>query len=336
MKFLIAGLGSIGQRHYKNLLSLGYSDIIVYRTGKGEHSFVTDFEKTHSPKVFTDLQKAFDEKPDALLIANPTIFHADFIRYGLEQGIKGIFVEKPIAHAAKILKTSIEKTKAKRVLGYIGYNFRFHPTLQQMKEYLTQGRIGRVISVSVDMGEYLPDWHPWEDYRNTYPAKKELGGGVVLTQSHDIDYLYWFFGMPKKIAAFGGTRTGLKVNVEDSIQSIWEYKDGKTVSLTMDFYKRPARRTFEITGTKGRLLWDYHAKSLTLTPHVKEEKAVSFNDPEAFERNQMFLDELRHFIDCLAKKSKPKVTFQDGFNVLLICEAILRSIEKNKIITLPI
>ncbi|MBI1888700.1 MAG: Gfo/Idh/MocA family oxidoreductase [Candidatus Spechtbacteria bacterium] len=336
MKFLIAGLGSIGQRHYKNLQTLGFPDLIVYRTGKGSQNFVSEFEKEHSPKIFLDLTSAFNEKPDAILIANPTVFHADFIREGLEHGVKGIFVEKPISHTAESLRALVETARKNNVVGYTGYNFRFHPLLQRMKELVDQGVIGKVISASVDMGEYLPDWHPWEDYRTTYPAKKELGGGVVLTQSHDIDYLYWFFGMPKKIAAFGGTQTGLEVDVEDSVKSIFEYEDGKTVSLHMDFYQRPPRRIFEIMGRDGTLRWDYYAKTLTLTPHKKEIPPTITGDPERFDRNSMFLAELAHFVDCVEGKARPEVSFEDGFNVLKICEAMLSSIAHNAIVHLSV
>lgn len=330
MKFLIIGLGSIGQRHYRNLLFLGHSDIIVYRTGRGEHNFISEFEKQHNPRVFTDLNSAFDERPDVIFITNPTAFHSEFIRHGIKHRIRGIFVEKPIASSVAQIKRLIERARGQNTLGYVGYNFRFHPLLQKMKGFFDAGSIGRVISASVDMGEYLPDWHPWEDYRNTYPAKKELGGGVVLTQSHDIDYLYWFFGMPEKITAFGGTRTGLEVDVEDVVKAIFDYEDGKIVSLHMDFYKRPPRKIFEIMGTEGTLSWDYYRKELKLIPHKSNKRPTVIKEPKRFNRNDMFVAEIQHFINCVHGKGTPMVNFSDGLSVLEICESILRSMNKQK------
>lgn len=334
MKFLIAGLGSIGQRHYKNLIELGHKDITVYRTGKGDRKFVANFEKIYNPIVFDDLKTALLEKPDVLIISNPTIFHAEFIKLGIQNNLKGIFVEKPAAVSANSIKNLVALADKNNAIVYIAYNFRFHPLLQRMRKFLTENAIGKVLSASVDMGEYLPDWHPWEDYRYTYAARADLGGGVVLTQSHDIDYLYWFFGMPDKIAAFGGTRTGLEVSAEDLVKAVFDYSDGSIASLNMDFYRRPPRRTFEIIGTAGTLLWDYHNGTLTFTPHEQNKKAKTFAVLENFNRNQMFLSEMKHFVNCVKGKDDPKVTFKDGLNVLRICEAILKSMNTGKIVKL--
>ena len=330
MKLLIAGLGSIGQRHYKNLIQLGYKDIIVYRTGKGDRKFVGDFEKTHRPVVFNDLKKAFAQNPDILIISNPTMFHAKFIKHGIENNVKGIFVEKPIAVSSKSLENLSKKAEAKNIIVYAAYNLRFHPLLEKMRKIMQDNGIGKILSASVDMGEYLPDWHPWEDYRKTYAARSDLGGGVVLTQSHDIDYLYWFFGMPQKIASFGGTRTGLEVNADDLVKAVLEYTDGSVASLHMDFYKRPPRRIFEVMGTKGTLLWDYHEGTLKLIQHDKNKKIKTMLVPRKFERNEMFIKEMKHFINCVKRKEEPKITFQDGINVLKICEGILKSVKFGK------
>lgn len=334
MKFLIVGLGSIGQRHFKNLRSLGVSDLIVYRTGKGDAAFTKKFEEEYHPIVFHDLDAALRAEPDAVFITNPSVFHPEYIANAAEYGVKGIFVEKPIGNNVAIVKEAIVKAEQKNIIGYVGYNFRFHPLLQKMKELVDGGLVGKVISASVDSGEYLPDWHSWEDYRGTYPARRDLGGGVVMTQSHDLDYLYWFFGMPKRVSAFGGTRTGLAVDTDDLIKGVLEYPNGVIASLHMDFYQRPPRKIFEIMGTKGMLRWNYHEKKLEFTPHTKEEQPQLWNDQDGFERNVMFLDQTRHFISCLEGREQPKVAFRDGLAVLKMGEALLRSAAEGKVVDL--
>lgn len=334
MKFLIVGLGSIGQRHYKNLLAEGHEDIIVYRTGKGSQAFVGEFEREHQPVIYDNIERAFNEKPDAVFITNPTALHDEVFRKALSAGVRGIFMEKPIAHDASRVRELVHEADEQGVIGCVGYNLRFHPLLQKMKEMVEGGTIGRVIGAAVDSGEYLPDWHPWEDYRTSYAAKSELGGGVVLTQSHDIDYIYWFFGMPKKVFAFGGAKTGLKVSAEDIVKGVMEHPGGVTVSLEMDFYRRPPRRIFEITGTAGSLLWDYYGGRLELRPQSKEDSQMVFSVPEKFERNDMFREELRQFLLCLAGQAEPRVTLRDGLNVLAISSALLDSIKSGQAVSL--
>ncbi|MDO8500043.1 MAG: Gfo/Idh/MocA family oxidoreductase [bacterium] len=334
MKLLIIGLGSIGQRHYRNLRFLGFSDIAVYRTSKGASDFIKKFEEEYRPAVFHDLTEAFRTGPEAVFIANPTVLHTEFISAALRHGARGIFVEKPIGHKVSSTEVVVAEAEKKNIIGYVGYNFRFHPLLQKMKTLVDEGFVGKVISASVDSGEYLPDWHPWEDYRATYPARRALGGGVVLTQSHDLDYLYWFFGMPKRVAAFGGTKTGLEIDADDLVKGLLEYSNGVVVSLHMDFYQRPPRRIFEIMGTKGTLCWNYHGKKMEFTPYGSKEQPQVWTDPEGFERNIMFLDELRHFFACIEGREQPRVTFRDGLQVLRIVEALLRSVEKGEVVTI--
>lgn len=334
MKFLIIGLGSIGQRHYRNLHALGFSDIIVYRTGRGDSEFTAAFEREFNPVVFGNPHDALGERPDAVFITNPTFLHAEFMTKVARHPVKGVFVEKPIGHDITAVETAMAEVEGKNILGYVGYNFRFHPLLQKMKVFVDEGRIGRVISASVDSGEYLPDWHKWEDYRKTYPARREYGGGVVLTQSHDLDYLYWFLGIPNKVAAFGGTKTGLSLNVDDLVKGIFEYPNGVIASVHMDFYQRPPKRIFELLGEKGILRWSYYDKKLEFIPHVKDAQPVLWADPEGFERNNMFLEQTRHFVACLQGQDWPRVTMRDGLMVLKIGNALLNSLKKGEVMPL--
>ena len=124
------------------------------------------------------------------------------------------------------------------------------------------------------------------------------------------------------------------VSAEDLVKAVFDYSDGSIASLNMDFYRKPPRRTFEIIGTAGTLLWDYHNGTLTFTPHEQNKKAKTFAVLENFNRNQMFLSEMKHFVNCVKGKDDPKVTFKDGLNVLRICEAILKSMNTGKIVKL--
>ncbi|MBU1036486.1 Gfo/Idh/MocA family oxidoreductase [Patescibacteria group bacterium] len=334
MKFLICGLGSIGQRHYKNLKKLGFNDILVYRTKKGSNqNFINNFEKKFKPQVFYNLNEALAKKPKAVLITNPTSLHVPLAIKAAKAGIH-VFTEKPLSCNIKGVEKLISEIKKHKLVGYVGYNFRFHPLLKQMKKWVEAGKIGKVLSAQAEIGEYLPDWHPWENYQKTYAARKDLDGGVVLTQSHDLDYLYWFFGKAKYIASVGGKKSDLKINVDDLVKIIIEFKSGIITAVHMDYLKRPPKRQFEILGTKGRIIWNYEEKKLTFISLQKGVKPLIIKEPLNFERNSMFIKELKHFIKCLRGKEKPLVDLSQGKEVLKIILAIKKSLKDKKIIKL--
>ena len=170
-KFLIAGLGSIGRRHFRNLIALGEKDIILLRS---HHATLPDDELSGYP-IETDLPTALKKyKPEAVIVANPTALHFDIAIPAAQAGCS-ILVEKPISHnldRADELERAAEKGGGRLL---VGFQFRFHPGLIRTKQLITDGEIGRVISANVHFGEYLPDWHPWEDYRKGYAARADMG-----------------------------------------------------------------------------------------------------------------------------------------------------------------
>ncbi len=334
MKFLITGLGSIGQRHYRNLKQLNAGEIIVYRSQKGSNKdFVDKFSQEHNPKVFHDLDEALAQKPDAVVVTNPTALHLETARRAMEAGAH-VFLEKPLSHNLEGVAELIKLAEKKNLVGYVGYNFRFHPLLIQMKKWLDGGKIGEVLSAHAEIGEYLPDWHSWEDYLKTYAARADLGGGVILTQSHDIDYLYWFFGMPKLVSAFENKGSELKIEVDSITDAIFQFKSGVTASLHMDYVKRPPKRRFEIVGSKGRMIWDYQDKTLLLIPFESGSQSEIIKEPAEFERNLMFLDETKQFIRCVEGKETPLIDLGQGADVLKIAMAMKDSIKDGKVIQL--
>ena len=189
MRYLIAGLGSVGRRHLRNLTALGQKDILLYRSGR---STLPDEELAGFPTDY-DLKSALVHNPQAVIVSNPTALHLDVAIPAAEAGCD-LFVEKPISHNMDRLD---DLGKASAFGGgkmLVGFQFRFHPGLQQIKNILDENRIGKVLFVNSHWGEYLPGWHPKDDYRQGYSARSNLGGGVVLTLCHPIDYLRWFLG----------------------------------------------------------------------------------------------------------------------------------------------
>lgn len=325
MKFLISGLGSIGRRHFRNLLALGERDILLHRTHRAT---LPDDELAGFP-VETDLSDALAHQPDALIVANPTALHLEVAIPAAEAGCH-ILMEKPISHS---LARVDELTAALRRGGgqcLVGFQFRFHPGLRQVKAWLEVGLIGSPLSVRAHWGEYLPGWHPWEDYTQGYAARPELGGGVVLTLSHPLDYLRWLLGEVEGLWAFTSNK-GLGMAVEDTAEIGLRFTSGCLGSLHLDYNQRPPSHMLEITGTQGRILWDNaDGISSAFQAEVPGEWQIS-TPPEGFERNWLFMDELRHFLRVMRGEVMPLCTLQDGIQALRLSLGVLESAEKRKL-----
>lgn len=331
MRFLICGIGSIGQRHYKNLRSLGH-EVALFRAGGGANApFIQKFlseEKSagREVKAYYNFQEAVDDfKPHAAFITNPNSRHLETALLSAKSGLH-LFIEKPLSYNKKDIKELITLAEKKNLKIMIGYNLRWHPLLIKMKTMVADGKIGHPICANIEMGENIEDWHPWEDYREAYAAYKQGGGGAVLCFSHDIDYLYWFFGMPEKIQAVGGKITPLGGDAEDMVKVLLEYKNKFITSLHLDYWQRPPRRFFEIIGTKGKLTWDYYAKTLTMIFRDNNISPVVHHVPENFDRNDMFIDEAKDFIAALENKKEVAIPLQEGIDVLEISLGIKKQI----------
>jgi len=325
MKFFIVGYGSIGRRHLRNLLALGEKDIWLYRT---RQSTLPEEEIADIP-VETNLQAVFDHRPDAVVIANPTALHLDVAIPAAEAGCH-ILMEKPISNSLERiseLQAALKRGGGKLLMGF---QFRFHPGLQKVSALLNEGRIGRLLSLRTQWGEYLPNWHPWEDYRKSYSARGDLGGGVVLTLCHPLDYLNWLVGKVESLWAFTGKISDLEIQVDDVGEIGLQFDNGVLGSLHLDYYRSPPIHQFEMVGTEGVLAWDNANGVTRLTTSSGE--SCAFELPPGFERNQMFLDEMRHFIQVVRGEAQPICSLEDGSYVLQLALAINKSANEKRIV----
>ena len=328
MRILIQGAGSIGQRHYRNAHALGHEAAFL-RSTSNRRQFVQKFydeEQEHGRPVieFSSLDQACAEwKPEALVVATPNHLHLEHALAAANAGLH-ILIEKPL-HSKEEGLDELEKiTTQKNLTALVGYNLRFHPLLKKVHGLIYRGEIGRILSATVEVGEAIEDWHPWEDYCDTYAPYIETGGGALLCFSHDIDYLYWLLGMPNKVVSGGGKVTPLLGNAEDLVQGLWMYADGKTASIHIDYFQRPKVRTLKVIGTEGSIQWDAYGKLI----HTDRSTGTLSSEevPEGFERNDMFIEELRHFVACTEGKEHPLISIREGREVLGIVEQMKQGI----------
>lgn len=325
MKFLICGLGSIGQRHYKNLKLLGFDDVFVFRSGKGNSDFVKKFLLEFKPKEFFDLKTALTLKPDIVFVTNPTTYHVSTALEAVRAGCH-VFIEKPLSHTQENLEELFREVSKSKLIGYVAYHLRFHPLLRIVKDWLSDSKkFGRAISVHTALGERVTDWHPWEDYRTSYSCRKDLGGGVVLTQSHEIDYLYWLFGPVSQVNAIGGRLSNLEIDVEDIAKAIFKFRSGVIGSLDLDYLKSPPQRILEIVTTSGGITWDYFGKTVEFVSVKKPEDNLKISEPDNFERNTLYLLELENFIKCVQENKQPLNSLAEAYEIFKLILSVKKS-----------
>ena len=311
MKILIAGLGSIGRRHLRNLQAMNVGEIVLLRS---QRSTLPDDELAGFP-IERDLTAALQRyRPDAVVVSNPTSLHLDIAIPAAEAGCH-LLLEKPISHTMARVPTLERIVRDQNLKVLVGFQFRFHPGLQQIKKLLNSGTIGTVTSVHAHWGEYLPGWHPWEDHRTSYAAREDLGGGVLLTLCHPFDYLRWLIGEVQTVSAMTARQGGLGVQVEDTTNTLLRFENGELGIVHLDYIQRPPTHTLHITGQHGRILWD-NADGEVHWYQNETETWQTQKMPTDFERNMLFAEEVKHFIRCIENDTEPCVNLTDGIAAL--------------------
>src|SRR5262249_50754203 len=155
---------------------------------------------------------------------------------------------------------------------------------RRLREIVNDRLVGDLIAVRATVGEYLPGWHPYEDYRQMYASRADLGGGVLVTQIHEFDYLYALLGLPRRVFTVGGKRSALEIDVEDTASTLMDY-DGLAVHLHQDYVQRPPSRSCEVVGSRGKVVMDL--PTLSLTRWDDDGAVVERASWEGFDRNQL-------------------------------------------------
>lgn len=345
MKILMIGLGSIGQRHLRNIRRL-YGDeheILAYRVRRLQQTFSDDMkirdgvsvEDEFHIRVFSDLDEALLERPQVAYITNITAKHMDCAIRATRAGCD-LFLEKPISDSMSRVSELQDVVAQMRNIVYVGYQNRFHPCIQDARGFLEAGVIGRTISVDNEFSERLVTMHAYEDYSKTYMARKEMGGGPVLNlQIHCLDYLQMLFGVPESVYTIAGRNSGLNINVEDHASSLYcirQNGDGKLpVYSHTDFLQYPPVHRLKIVGEKGRIEADLNQAATKL---IVDGETVSEIIHKDFTRNDMFIEELKDFIGCIKERRNPSSDLTQGIIGLKMALAAKKSAEEYRRVNL--
>ena len=331
LRALIVGLGSMGRRHLANLRLIEPAAHITIWHQRSKRQGVAEAPSPADCVVY-NLEDALDTKPDAALITNPASLH---IETGLALAREGVhlFIEKPLSNTLDGVDELLDLCRQWSLVLTVGYNFRFYRPLQVMRQALQEGRIGCIIALRAEAGQYLPDWRPGSDYWQGVSARRNLGGGAVLELSHELDYVRWLVGEVKTVSAQVGHLSDLEIDVEDTAEIILQFRNGAIGSVHLDMIQRPATRTCRIIGTEGTLAWDWSSHCVRLFSATTNTWS-DLHPPKTIDRNEMYVAELRHFLDCVRGKEEPIVSGEDGRRVLEIALAVKRSSKEQRVVEL--
>jgi predicted dehydrogenase len=264
-------------------------------------------------------------QPGIVFICTPPAFHIEHARRALQSGAD-VFIEKPLSHrldGVAALKAEADKLGS---VVHVGYNLRFHPAIQNLKRFVDEGVAGRILWARAEVAQYLPDWRPWQDYRQSYTARHELGGGIILDASHEIDYMLWLLGPPRELTCMAGQVSELDVNVEDCATILIRLRSGAQADIHMDFAQRTASRSCVVAGDRARLEWDSAESQIRIIRPQGTPEVIKYT----FEANQMYLAEMEDFLSCVQKRITANHSLADSELTLRVALAALGSATEHK------
>ena len=312
---LLVGSGSIGQRHMRNLRTLGIQRLAACDPDPDRLAPVVAELGIQS---FADFEQAIAAtKPDLVFVCTPPIFHVPQALQAVRAGAH-VFIEKPLSHALEGVDELITAAEARQRVVQVGYNLRFHLGLQKVKQLVEDGTIGQILWARVEVGQYLPDWRPWQDYRQSYTAHRALGGGIILDASHELDYTIWLLGRPTEVMCMAGKVSDLEVDVEDCATVLLRFASGAHADVHMDFVQRGYVRSCKLAGEQGTIIWNYPAHQVQVYRAETDSWETMAYD---FDSNDMYVAEVRHFLDCVDQAVIPLTDLKQAKVVLKVALA---------------
>jgi glutamate-1-semialdehyde 2,1-aminomutase/spore coat polysaccharide biosynthesis protein SpsF len=321
---LVVGCGSIGRRHSRNLKSLGMRQLGFCDTSP---QALKQCREELGGEIFSDYAEALQKfRPEIVLICTPPVYHVQEARAAL-QAHAHVFIEKPLSHESSGIQALISEARHRDRVVQIGYNMRFHPGLRILKDLVDSGKLGRILWLNVEAGQYLPDWRPWQHYRESYSGRQELGGGIILDGSHELDYICWVLGRPTEVTCRAEHLSSLDVDVEDSAWIYLSFPERRRAELHLDFVQRAYTRTCKVVGETGTALWDFNVQEVRwFSAEKPSAEPVGWNSiPYVFEANDMYVAEMVHFLETLGGGTGPMVDLAQSRDVIKVVEAAKKS-----------
>jgi predicted dehydrogenase len=321
MKCLVVGAGSIGRRHLRNLRSLDAGSLSVCETDQPARESAT---REFGAKGHARLTDALDAGPEVVLVCTPTHQHIPVARAALEANAH-IFIEKPLAASLEDIKDLASLAQTRRRTALVGCNMRFHPGVARLKGALEQSAIKRPLYFRARFSHFLPNWRPGSDYRLTYSARRDWGGGILLEGVHEFDYLRWLGGEVVRVAGHAAHVSDLDIDGEDCALVLLQFEGGALGQIHLDYLSPHKLRGCEIIGEDGVLRWQSDGKNPEIVQVERSggpggSREILYRC-EAYDSNLMYLEELKHFLQCLEGSATPALDIEGATRVLALALA---------------
>jgi len=323
VRFLIVGLGSMGRRRVRNLKTLKAEEILGFDLQPERRTQVAG---EYGIEVFSRFEDAISKRPDAMIIATPPDRHIEYAREAARRNIH-FFMEASVLLDG--LDSLVEECKGKSIVAAPSCTMRFHPSIRTMKSLLDQNTIGKILAFNYHSGQYLPDWHPWEDYRRYYVSKRETGGCREMVP-FELCWITWLLGSVKSISCMKGKLSKLDADIDDIYQILLELDQGVLGNMQVDTISRIPYRFFKMISEQGVVLWDWGRRTVSVyNSSAKEWKDYPQEKGRVVEgyvmEDDMYVNEIEHFIDAIRGRHKYMYSLEDDKRILELLNASERS-----------
>jgi len=326
MRALVVGGGSIGKRHLRNLKALGSVELGLVETDSQKRAAIA---KELGVSEFADLSDGLNWSPDFVVVSTPSHLHAQQALQVVRGGYD-VFVEKPLSHTPGGLAELSELVARKKLVSLVGCNMRFHPGPLKVKELIQEGHLGKLLFARIHAGSYLPSWRPGTDYRENYAAREETGGGCILDGIHEIDLARWYLGDVREVFCVADHLSSLEISTEDVAVLLCRHSNSAVSEIHLDYVQKTYERGCRIVGEKGSIFWDFNSRQVRF--HDANGQVTRFAQPEDWQLNQMYLDEMRHFLDCVRTRNTTTLSIPDAVGVMQIVFAAKASNRQGRMV----
>jgi predicted dehydrogenase len=324
MKFLIVGLGSMGKRRIRNLQYLKAGEIMAFEPVEARRK---EAEKTYGIRVFGNIEEALAQSPDAIIISTPPDKHHPYAMLAAKNN-KHFFVEASVISDG--MTEIIEVCRNRNIVAAPSCTMRFHPAVKKIKELVDSNAIGKILTFTYHSGMYLPDWHPWEDYRTFYVSKKASGACREIVP-YELTWIMDVMGTIKTISSMKGKLTNLETEIDDAYQILMKFESGMLGHMLVDVISRVPYRSLKLMSEEGVITWEwgvgirvYNAKDKSWVEYP-EQSGTSVEGYDKKIKEEPYIEEMQRFIEAIQGKRDYPYTMEDDYRVLCMLNAAEKS-----------
>lgn len=315
-RILVAGCGSAGSRHARNLANLGVTGISLYDPDKERAEALAS---GIGGNAFDSVEAALAAGCDAVVVATPPTTHIDIAELAVQAGAH-LLIEKPVSSSIARVHEMLTAADRANLIVMVAYNLRFLPALVKIRGMVESGEIGRVLTIHAEFGQYLPTWRPGTDYRKNYITNGDAGGGIILEESHEFDYVMWMAGPVTTVYSAAAKLSDLEMHAEDTAVVTMRHESSSISTLSIDCTQHGYRRAVRIVGTEATLNWDF-TSGIEI---IRRDGERTFK-PSVSDLKPTYELEIQDFLDCIAGEKKPEVSGWDALRILEITLAARES-----------